>query len=113
VEDYIRQTALANPHMRLTYIGPDGDKQAYEPASRQLPKAPREIKPHPHGVELGILMKMLKSSTSRKVKAFLSRDFARVSSRVAGAICKAAEISENAWPKTIAHAEADKLYRAI
>ncbi len=113
VEDYVRQTILANPHVTLTYLSPLNEKEEYKPASKQLPKAPREIKPHPHGVELGILMKMLKSSTSRKVKAFLSRDFARVSSRVAGAICKAAEISENSWPKAIAHAEADKLYRAI
>ncbi|MBI4028262.1 MAG: DNA topoisomerase VI subunit B [Verrucomicrobia bacterium] len=113
VEDYVRQTVIANPHVTLTNISPMGEKEEYKPASRQLPMAPREIKPHPHGVELGILMKMLKSTTSRKIKAFLSRDFARVSSRVAGAILKAAEISETARPKAIAHAEADKLYRAI
>ncbi len=113
VEDYVRQTVIANPHVTLTYISPTAEKEEYKPASRQLPKAPREIKPHPHGVELGVLMRMLKSTTSRKVKAFLSRDFARVSSRVAGAILKAAEISETAKPKAIAHAEADKLYRAI
>jgi len=113
VEDYIRQTVIANPHVTLTYISPTGEKEEYKPASRKLPVAPREIKPHPHGVELGILMKMLKSTTSRKVKAFLSRDFARVSSRVAGAILKSAEISDTARPKAIAHAEADKLYRAI
>jgi len=113
VEDYIRQTALANPHVELNYIGPAGEKEKFKPASRQLPKAPREIKPHPHGIELGILMKMLKSSTSRKVKAFLSRDFARVSGRVATGICKLAGISPNSWPKAIAHAEADKLYQAI
>jgi DNA topoisomerase VI subunit B len=113
VEDYVRQTVIANPHVTLTYLSPTGEKEEYKSASRQLPVAPREIKPHPHGIELGILMKMLKSTSSRKVKAFLSRDFARVSSRVAGQILKSAEISENAWPKTIAHAEADKLYRAI
>src|SRR4051812_15914439 len=82
VEDYIRQTAIANPHLNLTYVGPDGSKDVYKRASTKLPIAPREIKPHPHGIELGILMKMLKSTTSRKVGAFLSRDFARVSSRV-------------------------------
>ena len=113
VEDYIRQTAIANPHLHLTYIGPDGGKDVYKPASKKLPVAPKEIKPHPHGVELGILMKMLKSTTSRKVGAFLSRDFARVSGRVAKTILKEAGIDPNAKPTEVGHSEADKLYRAI
>lgn len=113
VEDYIRQTALANPHIELIYHGPDGVKEHYKPASKALPIQPKEIKPHPHGVELGILMKMLKSSSSRSVKTFLAKDFARVSSNVAGNILKSAGIDPNAKPTEIAHNEADKLHKAI
>lgn len=113
VEDYIRQTALANPHASLTFKGPDGTKEEYKAATRKLPIAPKEIKPHPHGVELGILMKMLKSSSSRKVSAFLSHDFARISARTAVEICKQAGIDPAARPAAIAHGEADKLYRAM
>jgi DNA topoisomerase VI subunit B len=113
VEDYIRQTALANPHASITFKGPDGTKNEYKSATRKLPVAPKEIKPHPHGVELGILMKMLKSSTARKVAGFLAHDFARVSSRTAVEICKQAGIDPLARPTAIAHAEADKLYRAM
>jgi len=113
VEDYIRQTALANPHATISFKGPDGDKVEYKAATRKLPVMPKEIKPHPHGVELGILMKMLKSTSSRKVSAFLSRDFARVSTRTASNICKEAGIDPNARPTAIAHNEADKLYRTL
>jgi DNA topoisomerase-6 subunit B len=113
VEDYVRQTIISNPHIELLYLGPDKTKEHYKPASRQLPVQPKEIKPHPHGVELGILMKMLKSSTSRSVKTFLAKDFARVSSAVAGRILKEAGIDPNAKPADIAHAEADKLHKAI
>ena len=113
VEDYIRQTALANPHATLIFKGPDGTKEEYKAATRKLPMAPKEIKPHPHGVELGILMKMLKSTTSRKVSAFLSRDFARISPRTANDICKQAGIDPKAKPTAIAHNEADKLYRSM
>lgn len=113
VEDYVRQTIISNPHIELIYHGPDKVKEHYKPASRALPIQPKEIKPHPHGVELGILMKMLKSSTSRSVKTFLARDFARVSSRVAGAILKLAGLDPNAKPASIAHNEADKLHKAI
>jgi len=113
VEDYIRQTALANPHATIIYKGPDGTKDEYKSATRKLPIAPKEIKPHPHGVELGILMKMLKQSTARKVSGFLAHDFARVSSRTANEICKQAGIDPLAKPSAIAHGEADKLYRAM
>lgn len=113
VEDYIRQTAIANPHVHLKFFGPEGEKEEFKPASNKLPVASREIKPHPHGIELGILMKMLKSTTSRKVGAFLSRDFARVSSRVAAGILKQAGITGDAHPHEVGHSEADKLYRAI
>jgi len=113
IEDYIRQTAVANPHLTLTYVSPMGEKEFYKAAVNKLPTEPKEIKPHPHGVELGILMKMLKSTPSRKVKAFLARDFSRVSSSVAERICQTAGISPAAWPASIAHRDADSLYRAI
>jgi DNA topoisomerase-6 subunit B len=113
VEDYIRQTALANPHATLIFKGPEGGKEEYKAATRKLPVAPKEIKPHPHGVELGILMKMLKSTTSRKVSAFLAHDFARISTKTAVEICKQAQIDPLAKPTAIAHGEADNLYRAM
>ncbi len=113
IEDYIRQTALANPHLSITFKAPDGETFKYQASSKKLPIAPKEIKPHPHGVELGILMKMLKSTTSRRVQAFLSRDFTRVSGAVAKRICDEAGISGKASPSRIAHQEADKLYRTI
>lgn len=113
VEDYVRQTIIANPHIELIYHGPDGTKEHYKPASKALPVQAKEIKPHPHGVELGILMKMLKGSSSRSVKTLLAKDFARVSSAVAGNILKLAGIDPNAKPTDIAHNEADKLHKAI
>ena len=37
--------------------------------------------PHPHGVELGMLMQMLKDTETRTVRSALSDDFSRVSRR--------------------------------
>jgi DNA topoisomerase VI subunit B len=113
VDDYIAQTVIANPHATFTFKGPEGKPEHYPAASKNLPIAPKEIKPHPHGVELGILMKMLKASTSRKVSSMLSTEFARMSSKVANQILQQAGIDPEAKPAAIAHNEADKLYRAI
>jgi DNA topoisomerase-6 subunit B len=113
VDEYLSQVAVANPHARMTYVGPDGSETVFERGTKDLPEEPKEIKPHPFGVELGVLMKMLKGTKAKKLKAFLHSDFSRVSPQVAAQICKAAGLSETAWVSRIAREEADRLYQAI
>ncbi|MGH7162683.1 MAG: DNA topoisomerase VI subunit B [Planctomycetota bacterium] len=113
VDEYLKQTAVANPHARLSFRDPSGGETLHERASKQLPPPAKEIQPHPYGVELGVLIKMMKDSPSRTVKGFLQSDFSRVSSRVAAEILKRAGISEGYHPKTIARDQADRLYQAI
>ncbi len=113
VEEYLEQTAIANPHVSLRFVTPDGDAKVYKRASRQLPKQTREIKPHPYGVELGILIKMLHDTKARTLQSFLHSDFSRVSTRVAKMICERAKVSERSRPSRIARQEADHLLNAI
>ncbi len=114
VDDYIRQTAIANPHCEIFYAFPGGEGvQQFPRATSVLPPEPRAIKPHPYGVELGVLIKMMKESTARQLSAALQRDFSRVSSRVAQEICQAADLRPSANPHTIVVNEAERLYRAI
>jgi DNA topoisomerase-6 subunit B len=114
VDDYIRQTAIANPHCEIFYSFPGVDGAQHFPrASEKLPPEPREIKPHPYGVELGALIKMLKETKVRNLVGALRRDFSRVSPRVAFEICQAAELRPLSNPHSIAITEAERLYRAI
>ncbi len=114
LEDYIRQTAIANPHCEIFYSlpGADGVQQCPR-ASDTLPPEPRAIKPHPYGVELGALIKMMKETRARNLTGALQRDFSRVSSRVANEICQAAQLRPSANPHAIAVNEAERLYKAI
>ncbi len=113
VDEYLAQTAIANPHVFLKYQAPDGTVTEYARASKELPTPTKAIKPHPYGVELGVLIKMLKDTDRRWLKSFLAEDFSRVSPRIAGEICKTAGLSERAHPRHIARQEAAKLYEAI
>ena len=85
----------------------------FERGTRELPKQPSEIKPHPHGVELGMLMQMLKDSTSKTLKSALASDFSRVSDRAAIEICQRAALDPKARPAQIAHRESEALFKAI
>jgi DNA topoisomerase-6 subunit B len=114
VDDYIRQTAIANPHCEIFYTSPDGGETLHLlRGSDMLPPEPREIKPHPYGVELGVLIRMMKETLSRQLSAALQKDFSRVSGRVAAEICKAAALSPRANPHTIVVHEAERLFKSI
>jgi DNA topoisomerase-6 subunit B len=114
VDDYVRQTAIANPHCEIFYTAPDSGQTLHlQRGLDLLPPEPREIKPHPYGVELGVLIRMMKETPSRQLSAALQRDFSRVSGRVAEEICKAAALNPNANPHTIVVHEAERLFKAI
>jgi len=113
VEEYLEQTAIANPHISLQLIAPDGQTIDYKRAADQLPVETREIKPHPYGVELGMLIKMLHDTKASTLQSFLHSDFSRISMRVAKQICEQAKLYERARPSRIARQEADNLFKAV
>src|SRR5216117_1787108 len=81
VDEYVEQTVIANPHVKLTYFTPEGETKTHPRTYDQLPPSPREIKPHPYGIELGMLLKMLQDTKSHWLSAFLASDFSGVSPR--------------------------------
>ena len=113
VDEYLEQVAIANPHVRLVYHTPEGDIKEYPRTIEELPPQPREIKPHPYGIEFGMMLKMLHDTKSHSVAGFLSSEFSRVSSHLAQEICKAAKLSEDSRPRNVHGAAAEALYRAI
>ena len=85
----------------------------YVRATDKLPKEPLEIKPHPYGVELGMLMKMLRYTEYRTLKAFLTNEFSRVGSGTANHICEEAAILPKTKPGRISRELAENLMRGI
>jgi DNA topoisomerase-6 subunit B len=113
VDEYIKQTAISNPHANITYIPPDGKVIKYVRGTEELPKEPREIKPHPYGIELGVLMRMMKTTKSKTLQHFFMNEFSRVSPKVVKDICKKTDLPSNLKPQTINHAQADAIFQAI
>ena len=113
VDEYLEQTAIANPHIALHYTDPDGNTRDYPRSADRLPVEPKEIKPHPYGVELGRLIALLHDAPNSTVAQFLTTTFSRVTPQVARKICSAAKISTRASTRRIGRKEADSLYQAI
>jgi DNA topoisomerase-6 subunit B len=79
LHDYMKHTAVVNPHARFELREPGLDEpMKFERATDQLPRETEEIRPHPHGVELGTLIKMLDATDSYSISGFLQEEFTRV-----------------------------------
>jgi len=85
LHDYIKHTAVVNPHARLELREPQ-EHFKFERATDQLPDETEEIRPHPHGVELGTVLKMLEATNSHSVSGFLQEEFTRVGSKTADSV---------------------------
>ncbi|MFC6717958.1 DNA topoisomerase VI subunit B [Natrialbaceae archaeon GCM10025810] len=85
LHDYIKHTAVVNPHARLELREPKAHFK-FERATDKLPEETEEIRPHPHGVELGTVMKMLSATDSHSISGFLQEEFTRVGKKTAESI---------------------------
>lgn len=113
VDEYISQTAMSNPHATIVYHAPSGEVYEYARQTKELPFIPVEIKPHPYGVELGVLFKMARESSSKTMVEFLRSEFSRVSPRLGSEITKKAKLSVRLRPGKITLKEAERLHEAI
>jgi len=113
VEEYLEQTAISNPHARIHFQGPDGPERILERSTDDLPPEPKEIKPHPYGVELGRLVTMLQEHPKFTLAQFLTQSFSRVSHGTAKKICDIAKLSTRVTTGKLGRGEADALFKAV
>ncbi len=118
VHQYLRMTSIVNPHAAISFRLVDEDGRVIEQASwpavtEKLPAPVKEILPHPHGVEIGTLQRMLRESNQRRLSSFLQQNFSRVPSARAQQICEIAEISDKASPKRLKGEQIQNLQAAF
>lgn len=113
VFEYLQETAIMNPYATIIFLDPDNEKFEFTRATDKLPPEAREIQPHPEGIELGVLIRMLKNTKARNINSFLTTEFSRVGSTKAQEISKIAGIDPKINPQTVTRDEADKLHNAM
>ena len=112
VLEYLKETAIMNPYAKIVFSGPSG-KVVFSRVVHNLPKPPKEIKPHPYGVELGILRRMARVTKSKNIVSFLKTDFSRVGKTSALQICKLSKVSPQKKPVSLDHDELTRLHKAM
>lgn len=113
VDQYIEQTAIANPHSRFIYINPKREQFIYERLVDELPREPTRIKPHPYGTELGIFMNMIRDTHRITISDMLRSDFSRVSDRSAKEMCTLSNVDPSTLPRDLQHEQIELLHRSM
>src|SRR3989339_380679 len=113
VDEYLKQTAVINPHVTIIYTNPKSEQVIYARATDVLPSQAQEIKPHPYGIELGMLMDKLRWTESRTLQSFLTAEFSRVGPGTAKEICQHAAILPNSKPAEVSRDMAEKLLKGM
>ncbi len=113
VDEYIELTAIANPHASFTLHPPIGPTLDLPRGTETLPDETKEIKPHPYGIELGTMMKMLKETKSPKLGAFLTNEFSRVSSAVAKKVATQSGATASTWVSSLEPPTIEKVYSSL
>jgi DNA topoisomerase-6 subunit B len=115
VDAYLKQVAIANPHVAIIYRSPRGDEIRFPRSTKELPPLAKEVKPHPHGIELGRLIQLLTDTRSRTLLRFLMDEFSRVGRKKALKIIENAgkPLSDRSYPRHIARAQAMALHKAL
>ncbi len=113
VDEYLKETAIINPHATIIYTNPKAEQYIFARATEELPREVKSIKPHPHGVELGMLLKMIQQSESKTIKRFLMEAFSQVGGNTADEILSKAKIPPRTPLTAITQQDAERLIKAI
>ena len=113
LEEYLKRTSIINPHAQIMFVKPDGQKVIFKRSSNELPKQAKRIKPHPDGIELGILMKMLLNSETKSVKSFLMTEFSSIGAKTAEEIIQKSRLDPRIKPKLLTRDQSEQLLKAM
>lgn len=115
VYEYIRRTALANPHLQIVLIDPEKQKSIFPRSSDKIPAKPMIVQPHPLGLTTNDLIDFAhREKEARKISSFLQQRFVRVSAaRVDELRTLLPDINFDKNPSELQWPEAEKLIHAF
>lgn len=113
VLDYIRRTVVLTPYAEITLVTPENEIYHYERVIEKLPKPPRETKPHPQGVDLGLLKAIVESSSALTLIDLLTTSFQSIGEVTAKALLEKTGLDPSRDPKSLSENEMLKLVDAM
>jgi DNA topoisomerase VI subunit B len=111
--EYFKQTAMVNPYANLTFVDPKGRLYKFIRATSTMPEPPKETMPHPYGVDVELLQRLIQITEFTNMSSFLRGHFHRVGEITAQKFLEFAGIAANKNPKKLTHEEIVRLMQNL
>lgn len=114
IYEYVRRTALSNPHANIKLIDPEGKEFAFVRSVMEMPAKAKISRPHPLGIGTNDLLEFAHASESRKLSSFLVDTFSRMSqNKVTELKDIAKDVDFDKDPHHLTWDEAEKLVKSF
>jgi DNA topoisomerase-6 subunit B len=111
--DYFKQTAMVNPYANLTFVDPKGRLYRFTRVTKEMPVPPKETKPHPYGVDVELLQRLIQITPYKNMLEFLKNHFHRVGEITAQKFLVFSNLSPSKNPKKLTHEEIVRLMHML
>ena len=111
--DYFKQTAMVNPYANVTFVDPKGRLYKFTRATKEMPTPPKETKPHPYGVDVELLQRLIQITPYHNMFEFLRNHFHRVGEVTAQKFLEFSSLSPSKNPKRLSHEEIVRLMHSL
>lgn len=111
--EYFKQTAMVNPYANLTFVDPKGRLYMFKRATTLMPDPPAETLPHPYGVDVELLQRLIQITPHGNMLDFLKNHFHRVGDITAKRFLEFSGISPSKNPKELSHDEIVRLVQML
>ncbi|HIQ29921.1 MAG TPA: DNA topoisomerase VI subunit B [Candidatus Caldiarchaeum subterraneum] len=111
--EYFRNTAIVNPHATITFEDSRGRLYHFPRVIEKVPEPPRESKPHPVGVDVETMSRLLAATKASNLIGFLTSAFQKVGEKTARDILELAKIPYDLNPRRLTHEQVTELVEAI
>ena len=111
--EYFKQTAMVNPYANLTFVDPKGRLYKFTRATTDMPEPPKETLPHPYGVDVELLQRLIQITPYKNMLEFLKHHFHRVGDITAQKFLIFSGLSPSKNPKKLSHEEIVRLMQNL
>jgi len=111
--DYVEQTAIANPYANIVFVDPKGRLYKFDRTTTNMPPPPKETLPHPHGVDVETIQRIIRITECKNMLDFLKDNFHRVGEQIARQFLKFAKIDQDKDPRRLNPDEVVELVQAM
>lgn len=113
IVEYLKQTATVTPYADFTFVDPDGLFYYFQRSTDELLHTPREVKPHPAGMDVEAVNRIIAITKTSDLVTFMQRHFQRIGEKTARRFLQHANLDPRRNPRKMTVDEVVRFCSAV